>query len=333
MSETRFFHIPRKGKVARLASFSEALQFQKKGEYIWIDLIDPEKDSFREFMEPLGIHPLSVEDCLDDDQIPKTENFETNTFILFNCYTYINRELTIDEVDFMIGSNYLITVRGYKAQNKSFFDKLDEAVFRGMSEVNRGPDFLLQLILDYIVDKKFAAIEAIQEEVDQTEETILNERAEFEPAYLMRLRTCLLTLRKSLFHEREILVKICRKDSPFISEKAIYYFRDIYDHLAKFFEFIEINREMITSMMELHLSLSNTKLALVSNQTNLVMKRLTAITTVFMPLTFFSGVGGMSEWSMITGPEHWMISYPIFFLLMAMLGWVNWWILRKLGWI
>lgn len=333
MSEIRYFHIPRKGKIARLTTLSEAMQFQKKGEYVWIDMIEPVRENFDELLEPLGIHPLSVEDCLDEDQIPKTENFEKNTFIIFNCYSYKNLELKIDEVDFMIGSNYLISVRGFNAHNVTFFDKLDEAVFHGMSGVNRGPDFLLQLILDYIVDKKFAAIEAIQEEVDRTEETILDEKSDFQPIHLMQLRTSLLGLRKSLFHEREILVKICRRDSPFVSEKAIYYFRDIYDHLAKFFEFIEINRELITSLMELHLSLTNTRMAQVSNQTNLVMKRLTAITTIFMPMTLFAGVGGMSEWSMMTGPENWMISYPVFFVVMAVFGVFNWWLLRKLKWI
>lgn len=333
MAETRYFHIPRKGKIAKLSSLAEALQFQKKGEYVWIDLFDPTRETFDKLIEPFGIHQLSVEDCLDDDQIPKTENFEKNTFILFNCYTYIKEELTIDEVDFLIGANYLITVRGFKAQNTSFFDKLDEAVFRGISEVNRGPDFLLQLILDYIVDKKFIAIDSIQEEVDRIEESILGEKPDFQPEHLMRLRSTLLTLRKSLFNEREILIKICRRDSPFVSEKAIYYFRDIYDHLAKFFEFIEINREQITSLMELHLSLTNAKMTQLSNQTNLVMKRLTAITTVFMPLTLVSGIGGMSEWSMITGPENWMISYPVFFSAMAVLGVFNWWLLRKLRWI
>lgn len=333
MAETRYFHIPRKGKIAKLSSLAEALQFQKKGEYVWIDLIDPARETFEELIEPFGIHQLSVEDCLDDDQIPKTENFEKNTFILFNCYTYTKEELTIDEVDFLIGANYLITVRGFKVQNPSFFDKLDEAVFRGMSEVNRGPDFLLQLILDYIVDKKFIVIESIQEEVDRMEESILGEKPDFQPEHLMRLRSTLLTLRKSLFNEREILIKICRRDSPFVSEKAIYYFRDIYDHLAKFFEFIEINREQITSLMELHLSLTNARMTQLSNQTNLVMKRLTAITTVFMPLTLASGIGGMSEWSMITGPENWMISYPVFLAAMAVLGVFNWWLLRKLQWI
>lgn len=333
MSEIRYFHIPRKGKIARLTTLGEALQFQKKGEYVWVDMIDPAREHFDELIEPFGIHQLSVEDCLDDDQIPKTENFEKNTFILFNCYTYSNMELTIDEVDCLIGSNYLVTVRGFKAQNPSFFDKLDEAVFHSMTGVNRGPDFLLQSILDYIVDKKFTVIESIQEEVDRMEESILGEKPDFQPEHLMRLRSSLQTLRKSLFSEREILIKICRRDSPFISEKAIYYFRDVYDHLAKFFEFIEINREQITTLMELHLSLSNAKMTQLSNQTNLVMKRLTAITTIFMPLTLFAGVGGMSEWSMVTGPENWMFSYPIFLVLMAILGIFNWWLLRKLEWI
>ena len=85
--------------------------------------------------------------------------------------------------------------------------------------------------------------------------------------------------------------------------------------------------------MELHLSLTNARMTQLSNQTNLVMKRLTAITTVVMPLTLASGIGGMSEWSMITGPENWMLSYPVFLAAMAVLGVFNWWLLRKLQWI
>ena len=117
----------------------------------------------------------------------------------------------------------------------------------------------------------------------------------------MRLRRDLLTLRKSLFHEREILVKICRRDSPYVSEKAIYHFRDIYDHLAKYFEMVEIYREMITSLMEMYLSMINNRMAEMANRTNATVRRLTLINTVFMPLTLLAGIGGMSEWSMMTG--------------------------------
>ena len=120
------------------------------------------------------------------------------------------------------------------------------------------------------------------------------------------------TLRKSLFHEREILVKICRKDCPFISEKAIFHYRDIYDHLAKFFELTETYRDIVTSLMEMYLSMLNNLMAKVANETNATVRRLTFITTIFMPLTLLAGIGGMSEWSMMTGPENWQIAYPAF---------------------
>ena len=145
----------------------------------------------------------------------------------------------------------------------------------------------------------------------------------------MRLRRDLLTLRKSLFHEREILVKICRRDSPYVSEKAIYHFRDIYDHLAKYFEMLEICREMITSLMEMYLSMINNRMAEVANRTNATVRRLTLITTVFMPLTLLAGIGGMSEWSMMTGPSNWRIAYPAFILGMAVIGAVNYWMLKR----
>ena len=117
------------------------------------------------------------------------------------------------------------------------------------------------MILDYVVDHKFAAIEALQDAIDTAEEEILRGPSAFSPETLMRLRRDLLTLRKSLFHEREILVKICRRDSPYVSEKAIYHFRDIYDHLTKYFEIVEIYREIVTSLMEMYLSMINNRMA------------------------------------------------------------------------
>src|SRR5450756_2914380 len=152
----------------------------------------------------------------------------------------------------------------------------------------------------------------------------------FNPAEMIRLRRDLLSLRKSLFHEREILVKICRKDSPFISELAIYHFRDIYDHLTKFFETCEMNRDILTSLMEMFLSLINNRMADVANRTNMSVRRLTLITTVFMPLTLLAGVGGMSEWSMMTGPPNWRIAYPLFLLAMVVIGGANYYLLRRI---
>jgi magnesium transporter len=331
MSENRFFHFSTTGKFHPVRSLPEAIAHLKDGGYLWLDFYDPVPEDLGALIEPLGIHPLSVEDCLDEDQIPKIDDFPQHTFILFNTYTYADQQLRVEEVDFFLGKNYLITVSGHQARHQRFYEKgkLEAAIQAEIGDVKKGPDSLLHVILDYIVDKKFTAIEGLQEELDLAEESILKDPWSFKPASLMHLRRKVLYLRKSLFHEREILVKICQKDSPYIAEKAIYHFRDIYDHLTKFFETIEIHREMITSLMELHLSMINHQIALVGNRTNRSVRRLTVINTIFMPLTLLAGIGGMSEWSMMTGPQNWKIAYPLFLAILVVVGGVNWVLLKR----
>ena len=115
----------------------------------------------------------------------------------------------------------------------------------------------MHIILNYVVDQSYFVIETLEDELDNLEESILTDISKFNPAELIRLRRDLFSLRKSLFQEREIFVKICRKDCPFISGKAIFHYRDIYDHLTKFFELTESFRELIASLMEVYLSLLN----------------------------------------------------------------------------
>ena len=330
MSEKFFVHVSATGKFHPVQGLPEAIALLKGGGYLWLDFYDPLPEDLGALIEPLGIHPLSVEDCLDKDQIPKIDDFPQHTFILFNAYTYTDKQLRVEEVDFFLGKSYLITVSGHHAYKERFYEKakLEAAIQADIGDVKKGPDYLLHVILDYTVDKKFAAIEGLQEELDKAEETILKDPSAFKPASLMHLRRKVLYLRKSLFHEREIFVKICRKDSPYVAEKAIYHFRDIYDHLTKFFETIEIHREMITSLMELHLSMINHQIALVGNRTNRSVRRLTVINTIFMPLTLLAGIGGMSEWSMMTGPQNWKIAYPLFLVILVVVGGINWVLLK-----
>ena len=120
------------------------------------------------------------------------------------------------------------------------------------------------------------------------------------------------------------------KDCPFISEKAIFFYRDIYDHLSKFFELTEAFRDTVTSLMEMYLSMLNNQMALAANQTNATVRRLTFITTIFMPLTLLAGIGGMSEYSMMTGPQNWRIAYPLFILGMIVLGVCSYFFLKWL---
>jgi magnesium transporter len=326
----RFFHIPPDGNPVLVADLASALTALKSGGYIWLNYLDPSREDLAALMEPLGLHPLAVEDCLDDQQVPKIEDYPTNTFILFNKFHYEAKELFIDEVDLFTGKNFLVLSGHSLHGDTSFLDRLEQVAGLDRENVLQGPDYLLHVILDCIVDEKFHTITAIQEELDAIEEQIIDEISIFRPEELMRLRRSLLMLRKSITHEREILVKLCRRDSPFITEKSIYHFRDIYDHLAKFFEETEIYREMISGFMEMYLSMINNRMTMLANRTNRVMRRLTLIMTVFMPLTLISGIGGMSEWSMMTGPDNWRITYPLFLLLLAVIAVISYFILKKI---
>ena len=327
MAESWFYHISQGGKLSRVATVDAALAAAKSGGFLWLHYCQPTKENLAPLIDPLGLHPLSIEDCLDDNQIPKIEDFPRNTFILFNVFDYAKKRLAIGEIDLFIGDNFLVTVSQRNADNRRFLDGIEHIVEMDIESARQGPAFLMHVILDHVVDQKFVAVEALEDELDAVEEAMLANVSHFNPAELIRLRRDLLSLRKSLFHEREILIKICRKDCPFIAEKAIFHYRDIYDHLAKFFELTESYRDIVTSLMEMYLSMLNNQMTKTANETNTIVRRLTLITTIFMPLTLLAGIGGMSEWSMMTGPEHWRIAYPAFLFAMVVIGCANYYLL------
>ena len=328
MSESRFYHITLEGKLVLVATLDEALAAAKKGGFVWLDYSQPTKEDLSVLIEPFGLHPLSIEDCIDENQIAKLDDYPRYTFIVFNAFKFSQGMLSINEADMFLGEDFLITVNIRGSENHRSIESIVE--FHSES-VRQGPAFLLHVILDHIVDQKFVAIEAFERELDKAEEAILSDSSNFNPATLLNLRRDLLALRKSLFHEREILVKICRKDCPFIQDNALFLYRDIYDHLTKFFELTETSREIVTNLMQVYLTILNNQMAYTANQTNTTVRRLTFITTIFMPLTLLAGIGGMSEWSMMTGPENWRVSYPLFLLAMVIIGIVNYYILKRLG--
>jgi magnesium transporter len=302
----------------------------KKGGYIWLNYIQPTKEELSKLIDPLGLHPLSIEDCINENQIPKIEEYPRYTFLLFNIINYAHGEISIDEADMFLGADYLITVTGHNTENYGLMNNIQHIIRQHPENIKQGPAFFMHFILDHIIDQKFVIIEMLEEEMDKSEDVILSELPAFSPATLLQMRRNLLALRKSLFHEREVLVKICRKDCLFIPEKLLFLFRDIYDHLSIFFELIETSREIVTSLMEMYLSLLNNQMARTANKTNSIVRRLTFITTIFMPLTLLAGIGGMSEYTMMTKPENWRIAYPAFLLGMVIIGVANYFFFKRL---
>ena len=328
MADNNFYHINTVGEITNLPTVEEALAKTKTEGYVWFSYCNPTLEELSKLSKPLALHPLSIEDCVDDIQIPKMDDYPDYTFILFNAFSYKEKNLTIEEVNLFVGKNFLITVHHQELSNKQIINHIESIISKNLDTIKQGPAFLMHIVIDFIVDKKFEAIEAMEDELDNAEEAMLNDLQEFSLKNLQYLRRDLLTLRKSLFHEREVLVKICRKDSPFISEKAIYHYRDIYDHLANFFELTETFREIVTSLMEMYLSILNNQMAKAANKTNFIVRRLTFITTIFMPLTLLAGIGGMSEWSMMTSAYSWKISYTAFLLGAIIIGVITFFLLK-----
>lgn len=330
MSQTRFYHFPEKGPFYGIDSLDEAVRTLKEDGFEWFNFYKPDREDLNRLVDAVGIHPLSVEDCFDEKQLPKIEHFQNNSFMIFNSFIYINKELFIDEIDIFIGKKFLITVSGHNTGDRDPLNGLTGILETGKLNTRGGPDILMHKIIDFIVDEKYKAFDQMEDELEEAEDMLLDSVETFEPVNLMRLRRNLMSMRKSLFHEREILVKIARKDCPFISDKAVAHYRDIYDHLAKFFELSETYRETETSLMELYSSLLNNHMTMMSNQTNASVRRLTLIATIFLPLTLLASIGGMSEFTLITGEKNWKFAYPLFILGLIVIGLINLLILKRL---
>lgn len=330
MSESKYYHFPSSGSFYGIATLEAAVAATMENGFVWFDFYQPTKEVLSSLIDKIGIHPLSVEDCFDDNQVPKIEYFNNNTFIIFNAFSYSERTLFIDEVNFFIGKNFLITVSGNNSESRKPLSNIAAIIEHGNSNAKIGPDFLMHIVMDWLVDEKYQAFDDMEEELEEAEESLLDNVEKFQPLQLIRMRKNLMLLRKTLYHEREILVKICRNDCPFVTEKAIVHYRDIYDHLAKFFELTETYREIETSLMELYTSLLNNLMTKMSNDTNISVRRLTLIATIFMPLTLLASIGGMSEWSMMTGPDNWKVTYPLFLLGMVIIGLVNYYFINRM---
>lgn len=324
MAQAEFYRIASSGTMEKLDSLKEAIGALGEEGYVWFNYRKASREDLSELVTPLGLHPLSLEDCTDENQVPKIDDFPTYSFIVINAIRYDQEELVPDEVDFFIGANFLVTVSGYSETSQFPIDKILPAIEKNIPAAIRGPAWLMHIILDNIVDGLAEVVDNSEDNINHAEEEILASPATFDPARLIYLRRNLLNLRKNLFHEREILLKISRNDCKWVPEKATVHYRDILDHLSNFLEMTESNRDNVTSLMELYASMLNNQMARDSNQTNASVRRLTLITTVFMPLTLIAGVLGMSEWTTIAGGEDNMRrSYPLIGGILVIIGIIN----------
>ncbi|MBX7149464.1 magnesium/cobalt transporter CorA [bacterium] len=259
----------------------------------------------------LNIHPLVLEDVMNSNQRPKIEDFGSYIYLVLKMLRFdeVKREVFSEQVSFIVGPNWLVSFQeGFQGD---VFNSLRDRIKTGAGTlIERGTDFLLYSLLDVIVDHYFECLEKLGDVIEETDEAVTHELSSQFLSTIHHLKKNLITLRRSLWPLREVMLFLDRTESQLVAPGTKKYFRDVYDHAVQIMETVETDRDMVQGLMDIYLTT-------ISNQQNSVMKTLTLMATIFMPLTFIVGVYGMNFDFM---PElRWEFGYPAVWIFMTVL--------------
>ena len=249
-----------------------------------------------------GLHPLVLEDILNTDHRPKVDEYPDYFFIILKML-YFNKEeqFVVEHISLVVGNNYVLT---FQESEEDIFDSVRSRINNPETKIrNYGADYLAFALIDTIVDNYFAIVEDFGEKIEYMEEQVFVENPrESTPQDIQLLKREILKIRRGVFPLREVISKLEKTENPIMEERTRDYFRDVYDHIIQINENIEIYRDMVWGLMDMYMTT-------VSNKMNNIMKVLTIIATIFIPLTFIAGIYGMNFEFM---PElHYKYSYFI----------------------
>jgi len=233
-----------------------------------------------------GLHPLILEDILNTEQRPKSEDHGDYIYIVLRLFHEdTGGGLIPEQVSMVLGPNWLISLQERKG---SLLDPVRERLRNEKGRLRKaGADYLAHALLDAIVDSYFVILDKFGEKIETVEEALVGHPSPATLREIQSLKREIIFLRKSIWPLREMVGGLGRSDSPLIRELSVIYFRDVYDHAVQVIDTIETYRDMLSGMLDIYLSS-------ISNRMNEVMKVLTVIATVFMPLTFLAGIYGMN---------------------------------------
>ena len=314
---------------AEVKEAAECFVFKEKPTVTWINI-----DGLRQvdILEKLGacygIHPLVLEDILSD-QRPKIEDYDDYIFIVLKMLYYNedgdeglgDSKIDFDQVSMILGPNFIMS---FKEREVDVFNPLRDRLRTAKGKIRKqGADYLAYSMIDAIVDHYFVIMEKLGDRFEDLEDAVV---AHPEPGILpiiYNLKRDMLFLRKSVWPLREAISKMQRTDSPLVSEATKIYLRDVYDHTIQVIENIETFRDMSASLLE-------TYLTSLSNKLNEVIKVLTIISTIFIPLTFLAGLYGMNFRYMPELESEW--GYPAVLILMLLVVIIMMTYFKKKGW-
>jgi len=268
-----------------LKSVDECAAYVGRNSVTWIN-VDGLSDAaiIDRIGELFGLHPLALEDVLTLDQRPKIEDYDNHTFALFQEITF-NGDVETEQLSIFIGSNFVIT---FQEKTGDVFDPIRERIRQNKGIIRKnGSDYLAYCIIDALVDSLYPVLEDFGEKIEKLEEEVVKNPDEETVMEIRKAKRDMLVLRKAIWPCRNVLYALQRGGSPIIKKQAKLYLRDSYDHIVQIMDMLETYREVTTEMMSIYVST-------LSKNMNEVMKVLTIISTIFIPLTFLTGIYGMN---------------------------------------
>ncbi len=271
-----------------ISRIEECCPFKSKPSVTWFNIDGiHEAEIIKKLGKDFGLHPLTTEDIMNPKQRPKVENFDQYIFIVLKMLSYDDKEEKVveEQISLILGENYVLS---FQEREGDILDPIRERISSGQGRIRKsGPDYLAYSITDVIVDYYFLILERLGDKVEQLEASLDRDTDEKMLSRIHDLKKEMILLRKSVWPLREMINGLERMETPLIKKETTRFFRDVYDHTINVIDTIETYREMIFSMHDTYLST-------ISNRMNEVMKVLTIIATIFIPLTFITGIYGMN---------------------------------------
>ena len=303
----------------------ECFPFKQKPTVTWINVDGIHQvDIIEKLGNQYGLHPLLLEDILNTEQRPKTEDFGEYIFIVLKMLYYDSSEggIRAEHVSLVLGSNFVIS---FQEREGDVFDSVRDRIRKKKGRVRKaGADYLAYALLDTIVDNYFIILEEFEDKIEEMETGLeANPTSEILKT-IRKTKKELLYLRKTVWPLREVVSRLEKAESPLIHESTVVYLRDIYDHTIQVIDTVESFRDMVSGILDVYLSS-------VSNKMNEVMKVLTIFAAIFIPLTFVAGIYGMNFEFM---PElKWPMGYFVVLIVMASVAGGMLFRFKKRGWI
>ncbi len=304
---------------AREAAPQEAIAAAVAGAMVWIDLEGLDEPSVTELLRPLAIHPLVVEDMVTDVNRPKVDNYGDYLYVALHSARWEEERPALNELDIVVGMNFLITYHDAATRSVT---AAHATLPRRPHLLANGPAELLHYLLDVLVDNYLPIMERVGAEIDALEDLVFDPRQPTDHVRIIRLKRGMSALGRIVGPQRDTVLALTRDEFRPIPPVMRPYLRDVYDRIARIHDLLGSYRDEIGTVLELHVTMT-------SNRLNEVIKRLTVLATVGLPLTVVTSYFGMNfEFG------EYKLPYPHVFALGLLLvsGLLTFWYLRRRGW-